>query len=87
MDRKKSLIDCFELQQMPVPWFVMALGNCAISGGPFKFENQYGIIECVDKLIPVDVYVPCCTPRPEALLDGLFEIQKKLTGGRLVAKG
>lgn len=69
-------------EQMPAPRFVLALGNCAISGGPFKFENQYGIVEGVDKLIPVDVYVPGCPPRPEALLEGLFEIQKKLTGRR-----
>ncbi len=69
-------------EQMPAPKFVMALGNCAISGGPFKFEGQYGIVEGVDTLIPVDVYVPGCPPRPEALLEGLFEIQKKLTGRR-----
>ncbi len=69
-------------EQMPAPKFVMVLGNCAISGGPFRFKNQYGIIEGVDKLIPVDVYVPGCPPRPEGLLEGLFELQKKLTGRR-----
>lgn len=69
-------------EQMPAPKWVMALGNCAISGGPFCFEGQYGIIEGVDKLIPVDVYVPGCPPRPEALLEGLFALQKKLTGRR-----
>ncbi|MTJ80817.1 MAG: NADH-quinone oxidoreductase subunit B [Telmatospirillum sp.] len=69
-------------QQMPAPRFVLALGNCAISGGPFKFENQYGVVEGVDELIPVDVYVPGCPPRPEALLEGLFQIQEKMTGRR-----
>ncbi|RPH51547.1 MAG: NADH-quinone oxidoreductase subunit B [Desulfobacteraceae bacterium] len=69
-------------EQMPAPKWVMALGNCAISGGPFSFEGQYGIIEGVDRLIPVDVYVPGCPPRPEGLLEGLFELQKKLTGRR-----
>ena len=69
-------------EQMPAPKWVMALGNCAISGGPFCFDGQYGIVEGVDKLIPVDVYVPGCPPRPEALLEGLFALQKKLTGRR-----
>lgn len=69
-------------EQMPAPKWVMALGNCAISGGPFKFKGQYGIVEGVDKLIPVDVYVPGCPPRPEGLLEGLFELQKKISGKR-----
>lgn len=69
-------------EQTPAPRFVMALGNCAISGGPFKFKDQYGIVEGVDKLIPVDVYVPGCPPRPEALLEGIFALQKKMTGKR-----
>lgn len=69
-------------EQMPAPRYVMALGNCAISGGPFKFEGQYGIVEGIDALIPVDVYVPGCPPRPEGLLEGLFQLQRKLTGKR-----
>lgn len=69
--------------QMPAPKWVIAMGNCAISGGPFAFKGQYGIIEGADKLIPVDVYVPGCPPRPEALLEGIFKLQEKLTGKRL----
>ncbi|MDR1050771.1 MAG: NADH-quinone oxidoreductase subunit NuoB [Deltaproteobacteria bacterium] len=70
-------------EQMPAPKYVMACGNCAISGGPFKFEGQYGIVEGVDNLVPVDVYVPGCPPRPEAILEGLFSIQEKILGVRL----
>jgi NADH-quinone oxidoreductase subunit B len=69
-------------EQMPAPKYVMACGNCAISGGPFKFEGQYGVIEGVDQLVPVDVYVPGCPPRPEAILEGIFKIQELITGRR-----
>jgi NADH-quinone oxidoreductase subunit B len=69
-------------EQMPSPKWVIALGNCAISGGPFKVKENYNIIEGADKLIPVDVYVPGCPPRPEALIEGILKIQEKITGRR-----
>ncbi len=68
--------------QMPEPKWVIAMGNCAISGGPFAFEGQYGIIEGADKSLPVDVYIPGCPPRPEALIEGILELEEKVTGSR-----
>ena len=69
-------------EQMPAPKWVIAMGNCAISGGPFVCKGQYNIVEGADLIVPVDIYVPGCPPRPEGLLEGLFHLQKKITGKR-----
>ena len=66
--------------QMPEPKWVMALGNCAISGGPFAFEGQYSIVLGADKFLPVDIYIPGCPPRPEALLEGILQLENKISG-------
>ncbi|NTW89247.1 MAG: NADH-quinone oxidoreductase subunit NuoB [Desulfobulbaceae bacterium] len=68
--------------QMPEPKWVIAMGNCAISGGPFVFEGQYGIVEGAEKLFPVDIFIPGCPPRPEALIEGILELEEKITGSR-----
>lgn len=68
--------------QMPEPKWVIAMGNCAISGGPFVFDGQYSIIEGADKFLPVDIYIPGCPPRPEALIEGIIELEHKITGWR-----
>ncbi len=68
--------------QMLEPKWVIAMGNCAISGGPFVFPGQYSVIEGVDKLFPVDVFIPGCPPRPEALIEGILKLEEKLTGTR-----
>ena len=71
-------------EQMPAPKWVMAMGNCAISGGPFYYPGQYAIVPGADLIIPVDVYVPGCPPRPEGLIEGILLLEEKITKrGRL----
>ncbi len=62
--------------QMPEPRYVMAMGACASGGGPFK--EGYNVLDGVDKLVPVDVYVPGCPPTPQALIHGLIALQEKI---------
>jgi NADH-quinone oxidoreductase B subunit len=64
-------------EQLPEPKFVVAVGSCAISGGVFK--GCYNVVGHVDEVIPVDVYVPGCPPRPEAIIDGIIKLLKNLT--------
>jgi NADH-quinone oxidoreductase subunit B len=64
--------------QMPAPKYVIALGGCASAGGPFVYPGQYAIVEGVDKIVPVDIYIPGCPPRPEALVNGVLMLQEKI---------
>ncbi len=66
--------------QMPEPKYVMAMGACASGGGPFK--EGYNVVSGIDKYLPVDVYIPGCPPTPQALLNGLIMLQRKIDGER-----
>ena len=60
-------------EQMPEPKWVIAMGNCATGGGPFR--TAYSVVPGVDKLVPVDLYIAGCPPRPEAMLDGILKLE------------
>ena len=63
--------------QMPDPRFVIAMGACTVGGGPY-FKHGYHVVKGVDLIVPVDVYIPGCPPRPESLLEGLLRLQDQI---------
>src|SRR5207344_1133605 len=64
--------------QMPDPKYVIAMGACTVGGGPY-FKYGYNVVKGVDLVVPVDVYVPGCPPRPEALMEGIMRLQDKIS--------
>lgn len=65
-------------EQMPEPKYVIAMGACTCGGGMFSGKDAYSVVNGIDKIIPVDIYLPMCPPRPEGLFDAILKLQKEI---------
>ncbi len=72
-------------EQMPDPKYALAMGACATGGGPY-YKYGYHVVKGVDRIIPVDIYLPGCPPRPEALMDAIMALQAKIDRDRVIRK-
>lgn len=84
MKMAPALVRLYE--QMPDPKYVIAMGACTITGGMFSMDSPTAV-RGVDKLIPVDVYIPGCPPRPEAIIDAIIKLRKKISNEALAERG
>ena len=75
VSRKMAPVVKLLYDQMPEPKWVIAMGACASTGGVF---NNYALLQGVDKIIPVDIYIPGCPPRPEQLIEGIMKLHEKV---------
>jgi len=80
---KDRLLRIYE--QMPEPKYVIAIGTCAVSGAPFK--DCYNVLGGIDRILPVDVYIPGCPPKPEAIIDGIAKLIQHIAEEKTRGKG
>lgn len=80
VNRKMAKVVKTLYDQMPSPKWVVAMGACAISGGAFR--GAYNVVDGVEQVVPVDLYIPGCPPRPEALIDGIMKLQARITAAK-----
>jgi NAD(P)H-quinone oxidoreductase subunit K len=84
MKMAPALVRLYE--QMPEPKYVIAMGACTITGGMFSVDSPTAV-RGVDKLIPVDIYLPGCPPRPEAVMDAIIKLRKKIANESIQERG
>jgi NADH-quinone oxidoreductase subunit B len=85
VNAKMALVVRRLYDQMPEPKYVMAMGACTVGGGPY-WKYGYNIVKGIDKFVPVDVHVPGCPPRPEAVIEGIRFLQKKIMARRVLTQ-
>jgi NADH-quinone oxidoreductase subunit B len=86
VNAKMALVVRRLYDQMPEPKYVMAMGACTVGGGPY-WKYGYNIVKGIDKFVPVDVHVPGCPPRPEAVIEGIRFLQRKIMARRVLTQG
>ena len=86
VNAKMALVVRRLYDQMPEPKYVMAMGACTVGGGPY-WKHGYNVVKGIDKFVPVDVHVPGCPPRPEAIIEGIRFLQRKIRAKRVLTRG
>ena len=85
VNAKMALVVQKLYHQMADPKYVIAMGACVIGGGPY-YMYGYSVVKGVDKVVPTDIYIPGCPPRPEAVLDGILKLQEKIKKQTMAVK-